>query len=124
MLNVLKISLLLSLPFAVTTPNIMPSHGVPLVLTAYIIYCYVDHNVLHFTAYTCIIIRISSWMSFFTGCVAQLTPSSHTGLTIYWYVLLLFGYTSQRYILAVTTELQLCFYNYVHNTQLVLDSLV
>ena len=36
--------------------------------------CY--HNVLHFTAYTCIIIHISTWMDFFR-CLRQLTPS-HT----------------------------------------------
>ena len=46
----------------------------------------------------------------FTGCVAQLTPSSHTGLIICWYALLLFGDTSQCYIrtLADITERLLC----------------
>ena len=62
---------------------------------------------LHFTAYTCIIIHISS---FFTECLDKFTPSSHTGLIICRYVILLFGDTSQRYIrtLADIAELLLC----------------
>ena len=65
---------------------------------------------LHFTAYTCIIIHISGYMSFFTECLDKFTPSSHTGLPCCWYVILLFGDTSQCYIrnLADITELLLC----------------
>ena len=77
---------------------------------------------LHFTAYTCIIIHIGSYMSFFTECLDKFTPSSHTGLMFCWYVILLFGDTSQRFIrtLADIAELLLC----IHNTQLVLNPLL